>query len=183
MSQLVSPFLEEIVEALDGELCKQKKRFAKLPRDLQFYAGLVILQAAGLAKSNGEPGYSELWTPTAEVFPHNIIPPLKQDFASLEIADFDRSISDEVFQSSIKYAKAFGDLLRESQPFIRFLGVGFECYAAGLVTWSRSVDGKLGWSDAQRGLNILELGDKHPEMANEELKAALLAASKKRPGS
>ena len=48
---------------------------------------------------------------------------------------------------------------------------------------AQTVDGKLGWSDAQRGLNILELGDKHPEMANEELKPALLAASKKRPGA
>ncbi len=65
-------------------------------------------------------------------------------FALLVIADF--FLPDEVAELALEYSQAFADLLRESGPLLKFIRVGYENYALGLVDWTRRrSDGVLVW--------------------------------------
>ena len=156
MAHVVSPFLEEIIQFLDFRVCEDHSEFAKLHYDFRVFAALIILSAAGLAKSKTRPGRGESWTPTKELLGLLGNPPKKPDFPSLVIADYDETMPDEVAQSGLEYAQAFADLLRKSWPMLEsFFRGGFHSYAAGLVDWRRGPDGTLEWLVTQRGENLL----------------------------
>ncbi len=135
--------------------CASHKTFAKLDRRFRFIAGLTILSAAGFAQHKSTNAGSWSWEPTTEFQNNFLIPSRAPDFAPLVITGVDDSIPDEIAQPCFEYAKAFGDLLRESEPSLSSIRGGFRCYEAGLVKWRRDSDGRLKWKITKRGVKFM----------------------------
>ncbi len=154
MAEVVSPFLEEIIQLLDDTLCERHKPFAKLDRGFRFMAGLAILSAAGFAQHKSTNAGSWSWEPTTEFQNNFLIPSREPDFAPLVITGVDH-VPDEVAQPCLEYAEAFGDLLRESEPSLSSIRGGFGAYQAGLVKWRRDSDGRLKWKVTKRGMKFM----------------------------